>query len=76
MLLFCGALSCCKPAADVGGLLVPLHEDDVCMSSHTEAELYGDPGSEMSLEAVLESMQLNVATPLKRKTIHVLEKLI
>jgi hypothetical protein len=31
----------------------------------SQVKLYGDPGSEVSLDVVLESVQLNVATPLQ-----------
>lgn len=34
--------------------------------SPIEGGLYGEPGSEASEDAVLESVQLNVATPLER----------
>lgn len=34
-------------------------------ASSTEPWLYGDPGSDESLDAVLESVQLNTATPLE-----------
>lgn len=36
-------------------------------ASLIDGGLYGEPGSEVSDDAVLESVQLNVATPLKRK---------
>lgn len=53
-------------AAGVGVVV----DDCVCgllWSSHDDDDgLYGEPGSEPSLEAVLESVQLSVATPLNR----------
>ena len=38
---------------------------EFCESSHVDDELYGEQGSDVSLEAVLESVQLSVAIPLK-----------
>lgn len=63
-LLFHGQL---RPTAAVtcvfGGMAVPLFG---LLSSHDDG-LYGEPGSDASLDVVLESVQLNVATPLQWK---------
>lgn len=61
-LLFHGQFRAGVVICAFGGIAVPLFG---LLSSHDDG-LYGEPGSEASLDVVLESVQLNVATPLER----------